>query len=261
MGAWGTLCPMADTWTDDLIEKLRPMRFGAPVTHVYNPLEYARPSYDRYVERFAKGPKEVLFLGMNPGPFGMAQTGVPFGDVAMVRDWMGIEEAVGRPDPEHPKRPVLGFGCKRSEVSGSRIWGWARQRFGTPERFFERFFVANYCPLVFMEASGRNLTPDKLPAAERGPLFEACDEALRRIVEVVRPSLVVGVGGFAEARAKEALTGSGIPVGRILHPSPANPQANRGWADEVTKSLAALGIEVPAGGPEGIIRPSSGSIG
>src|SRR5688572_32536315 len=95
---------------------------------------------------------------MNPGPFGMAQTGVPFGDVAMVRDWLGIVAAVAKPRDEHPKRPVLGFECQRSEVSGARLWGWARARFGTPQRFFERFFVANYCPLAFMESSGANRT-------------------------------------------------------------------------------------------------------
>ena len=54
------------------------LRFGAPVTHVYNPLVYAEASFERYLERFAKRRPEALLLGMNPGPFGMAQTGVPF---------------------------------------------------------------------------------------------------------------------------------------------------------------------------------------
>ena len=35
--------------------------------------------------------KRVVFLGMNPGPFGMAQVGVPFGEVAAVRDWLRID--------------------------------------------------------------------------------------------------------------------------------------------------------------------------
>src|SRR4026209_220177 len=109
-------------------------------------------------------------LGMNPGPFGMVQTGVPFGDVAMARSWLGVVGPVARPRDEHPKRPVLGLECRRSEVSGARLWGWARDTFKSPDRFFERFFVVNYCPLLFMEAGGRNLTPDKLPSAERAPL-------------------------------------------------------------------------------------------
>jgi single-strand selective monofunctional uracil DNA glycosylase len=230
---------------DDWLRELAPLRFGPPVTHVYDPLEYAREPLERYFERYGQGRKEAIFLGMNPGPFGMAQTGVPFGEIAHVRDWLRIEGRVGKPPVEHPKRPVLGFDCHRSEVSGARIWGWARQTFGTPERFFARFFVANYCPLVFMEASGRNLTPDKLPRAEREPLFAACDRALRRLVEIWEPEWVIGVGAFAEGRAKEALAGTGIFVGRILHPSPASPLANNGWAQTVETTLREMGIRIP----------------
>ena len=220
------------------------LKFGPPVTHVYNPLEYARAPHERYLERYGAAPKEVVFVGMNPGPFGMAQTGVPFGDVQMVRDWMGISEKVDSPKGQHPKRPVLGFDCGRSEVSGSRLWGWARDRFGTPDAFFARFFVLNYCPLCFMLDSCANLTPDKLAAAERQPLFEACDEALRESIAILKPRLVVGVGAFAEKRARMALAGTGVGIGCILHPSPASPKANTGWAAIVEQELAALGVRV-----------------
>jgi single-strand selective monofunctional uracil DNA glycosylase len=219
------------------------LRFAEPVTHTYNPLAYARAPHERYLERWGAGPKEVIFLGMNPGPFGMAQTGVPFGDIAMVRDFVGVTGDVTKPKNEHPKRLVEGFACPRSEVSGTRFWGWAKSRFETPERFFARFFVVNYCPLVFMEASARNVTPDKLPKAEREPLFAACDAALGRIVAELRPTLVVGVGAFAEARAREALAGAGTTFGTILHPSPASPAANRGWAEKAEAQLRALGVD------------------
>jgi single-strand selective monofunctional uracil DNA glycosylase len=226
------------------------LKFGAPVTHVYNPLEYARAPHERYLERYGAAPKEVVFVGMNPGPFGMAQTGVPFGDVRMVRDWMGISEKVGSPAGEHPKRPVLGFDCSRSEVSGTRLWGWARERFGTADAFFARFFVLNYCPLCFMETSGRNFTPDALPSIERGPLFAACDGALRESITLLKPRLVVGVGGFAAKRAEIALTGIKLKIGCILHPSPASPKANTGWAKIVEQELTALGVSPgsPVGG-------------
>jgi single-strand selective monofunctional uracil DNA glycosylase len=217
------------------------LSFAAPVTHVYDPLVYARAPHEAYLERYGQGPKQVVLIGMNPGPFGMAQTGVPFGDVAMVRDWMGIEGAVGKPPHEHPKRPVLGFGCTRAEVSGTRLWGWARARFGTPDAFFDRFFVLNYCPLVFMEESGRNRVPEKLPAEEREPLFAACDRALSACLEALSPEVVVGVGKFAEDRAR-LLLGEDAEIGRILHPSPASPLANRGWADAVDTSLREHGI-------------------
>ena len=218
------------------------LEFGEPVTHVYNPLQYAKRPHEIYLDRFGASPKEVVFIGMNPGPFGMAQTGVPFGDVGFVRDWMGIEAPVGRPPDEHPKRPVLGFACERSEVSGSRVWGWARDRFGTPERFFARFFVTNYCPLLFMEETGRNRTPDKLSSAERAALLAACDEALRAVVDALDPDIVVGVGAWATKRARAALGEGGRPIGTVLHPSPASPKANRGWAPQAESDLRALGI-------------------
>ena len=232
--------------TDDLAARLRTLTFSEPVTHIYNPLEYARTGYDRYVRRFGIGPKQFLLLGMNPGPFGMAQTGVPFGDVVMVREWMGIEATVSQPKSPHPKRPVDGFACRRREVSGRRLWEWARQRFGSPDAFFERFFVINYCPLVFMEASGRNRTPDRLPVAEKNAVFQVCDQALRRTVSAYKPRWVIGIGGFAQQRAQAALVGLDVKIGRIIHPSPANPQANRGWAQIVETELAKMGIEVDA---------------
>jgi single-strand selective monofunctional uracil DNA glycosylase len=184
---------------------------------------------------------------MNPGPFGMAQTGVPFGDVSQVRDFLGLDGRVSKPRVEHPKRPVLGLACPRNEVSGTRLWGWAQARFGTAERFFARFFVGNYCPLVFMEASARNRTPDKLPAHEQAALFEACDEALRATVDILRPRYVVGVGAFATDRARKALGETGAVVGTVLHPSPASPLANQGWAEQAEKQLRALGIALPPG--------------
>lgn len=226
----------------DLSKTLTSLRFGAPTAYVYNPLDYARAPHEAYLARYGATRKRVLLVGMNPGPFGMAQTGVPFGDVSVVRDWLGISGPVSRPHPEHPKRPIAGFDCPRSEVSGTRLWGWAKTRFGTPERFFEHFFVANYCPLVFMEESARNLTPDRLPAAERAPLFAACDEALRRIVKALEPEFVIGVGAFAEQRARAALEGKSVKIGGVLHPSPASPKANQNWARIVEEQLHAHGV-------------------
>ena len=221
------------------------LTFSPPVTHVYNPLEYAWEAHAAYLRRYGSRPREVVLLGMNPGPWGMAQTGVPFGEIESARDWLGIVAPVGRPEPEHPKRPVHGFECSRSEVSGRRLWGWARSISGTPDAFFDRFFVANYCPLAFMEASGKNRTPDRLPTAEKRPLFEACDRALRETVVALGARTVVGIGRFAEDRAREALAGAGPAIGRITHPSPANPAANAGWQQLVEGEFRALGIELP----------------
>jgi len=231
--------------TETLCKDLALLEFAPPVTHVYNPLVYAREAWDMYCDKYGQGEREVLLLGMNPGPFGMGQVGVPFGEVAHVRDWLGIETPIGHPSPEHPKRPVQGFHCTRSEVSGRRFWDWAQSTYKTPEAFFSRFFVANYCPLVFMEHSGRNRTPDKLPKGERAPLFNACDLALRSTVEHFQPRFVIGVGKFAEKRIQTALAGNpDLVTGSVPHPSPANPQANKGWAALMDRAMTELGVVV-----------------
>lgn len=221
------------------------LRFAPPVTHVYNPLDYARDIHEHYLRRYGEGRKRVVFVGMNPGPFGMAQIGVPFGEIATARDWLGLEGPVGQPAQPNPKRPVQGFACPRSEVSGQRLWGLFRARFGTPEAFFAEHFISNYCPLAFFE-EGRNLTPDKLPVAEQRPLLAACDAHLRTVVQTLQPEWVIGIGAWAEKRAVEALAGTAMAqatrFGRVLHPSPASPAANRGWAETATRQLAELGV-------------------
>lgn len=217
------------------------LRFADPVTHVYNPLRYAWASHEAYLRRLNPGGVRVLFLGMNPGPWGMAQTGVPFGEVEAVRGWIGIETAVQKPKDEHPKRPIEGFACGRSEVSGRRLWGLFRERFGTPERFFAEHFVANYCPLVFMQESGKNHTPDKLPAAEREPLDKACDKHLLTLLDALEPQWAVGVGKYAE-KCLVRVAPEGVRVKTVLHPSPASPAANRGWAETAERQLTEAGV-------------------
>ena len=218
--------------------------FAPPVHHVYNPLDYAFEAHRQYLDRYCRREAEILLVGMNPGPFGMVQTGVPFGEVSAVRDWLGITDGVNPPRIQHPKRPVDGFSCTRREVSGQRLWGWARERFGTPDGFFQRFFVWNYCPLAFIEASGRNRTPNKLPQRERAPLYQACDQGLADIAHFLEPDLILGIGRYGEERARAVLGGK-VRIGHILHPSPASPAANRGWASQVERQLANLGVELP----------------
>jgi len=224
-----------------LSETVGRLQFSPPVSHVYNPLEYAWPIHQAYLERYANGRKRIIFVGMNPGPFGMVQTGVPFGEIAVVRDWLGLGGQVGRPSSQNPKRPVEGLACARSEVSGRRLWGLFRERFATPGAFFSEHFVANYCPLAFFDG-GRNLTPDKLPAVELQPLLETCDAHLRSMTEILEPDWVIGIGAWAEGRAAKALTGLPLRIGRVLHPSPASPAANRGWSEAASRQLQALGV-------------------
>ena len=218
------------------------LKFKAPVAHVYNPLAYAWAVHEKYLRKFGASRKRVIFLGMNPGPFGMVQTGVPFGEIAAVRDWLKISGMVERPGTVHPKRPILGFECPRSEVSGSRLWGLFAERFGTAEKFFGEHFVANYCPLAFLDINGRNLPPDKFSAAVTSSLYAACDQHLRDVVAALQPEWVIGVGQFSEKRARTALEEFSVKFGRTLHPSPASPLANRGWSADATKQLVSAGV-------------------
>jgi single-strand selective monofunctional uracil DNA glycosylase len=230
------------------VADLARLRFAPPVACVYNPLDYAFDLHRAWLERYGRGQKEVLLVGMNPGPFGMVQTGIPFGEVEAVRSWLGLRGEVRQPPQVHPKRPVQGLHCPRSEVSGRRLWGWAAQRFVTPQRFLRRFFVTNYCPLAFVAESGANLTPDKLPKAESAPLFRICDRLLLQVVAAVRPTWVVGVGAFAEQRVAAVLAGQPVRIGRLPHPSPASPLANSGWERQADAAMVALGISGFAAG-------------
>ncbi len=223
--------------TDKLIRQLARLRFAEPVTHVYNPLVYAKDPHTKYIQKYAKGKKRVFFLGMNPGPFGMAQTGIPFGEINHAANFLKVKGEVRQPKKSHPKRPVLGFDCPRSEVSGRRLWSSFATQFGTANKFFKKHFVGNYCPLVFMEESGKNRTPDKLQKEEREKLFKICDPYLRRLVEELEPEFIVGVGRFARERAALALEGYNVKIAQILHPSPASPLANKDWWGMVQKQM------------------------
>jgi single-strand selective monofunctional uracil DNA glycosylase len=94
-----------------------------------------------------------------------------------------------------------------------------------------------------MEESGRNRTPDKLAKDERKIVYKLCDQYLADVVSILQPEWVVGVGGFALKRAEEALADfPELKLGNVLHPSPASPAANRGWAEQASKQLEELGI-------------------
>ncbi|CAH2224690.1 single-strand selective monofunctional uracil DNA glycosylase [Pelobates cultripes] len=224
--------------------RLAELQFQDPVKYVYNPLLYAWDPHEKYVRTYCQSKKDVLFLGMNPGPFGMAQTGVPFGEVSHVRNWLCIEGEVCKPQSEHPKRPILGFECPNREVSGARFWGFFKSLCGQPETFFQHCFVHNHCPLIFMNQSGKNLTPSDLPKQQRDKLLDVCDESLCQVIKTLGVKMVIGVGRFSEQRAKKALAAEGIEVEVkcLMHPSPRNPQANKGWNSVAMAQLQELGV-------------------
>lgn len=231
----------------DLSRELEPLAreiiASVPGVHtIYDPLQYASRPWRAYLQRYMDSPRPVLFLGMNPGPWGMAQTGIPFGETRAVREWMGIDETVDQPPHLHPARPVEGLQCSRSEVSGRRLWNLMSHRFGSADSFFREHAVLNFCPLVFMAESGRNITPDKLPIHFRKPLDQRCEDALLTALALLKPRYLVGVGRFARDRlSRSGYTLAEEPV-QILHPSPASPASNRDWAGTVTQQLVGAGV-------------------
>uniref|UniRef100_A0A131XTC5 Putative single-strand selective monofunctional uracil dna glycosylase n=1 Tax=Ixodes ricinus TaxID=34613 RepID=A0A131XTC5_IXORI len=228
-------------------ELLLGIPYGDKVSHVYSPVDYARETHECFVRKYCTGAKTVIFLGMNPGPFGMAQNGVPFGDTEYVRNWLGIEGEVGKPACEHPKRTIVGLNCPRKDVSGQRFWGLFSELCPSAHAFFGPCFVHNYCPLVFLMPSGANLTPNKLPAQARLAMQAVCDDALVAVLSLLRPKLVLGVGCYARDRASAVLRKVGDSLGSptvacLTHPSPASPKANRGWKALALAELNSLGV-------------------
>lgn len=130
------------------------------VSHIYYPLQYAYDPYENYVNKYCNGAKSVLFVGMNPSPHGMCQTGIPFGDVNYVKNWLKIGGEVKIPPIQHPNYPISGYSHTLTEISGSRFWGFLSKHFREPENFFEIGFVVNYCPVALISDRGYNLTPE-----------------------------------------------------------------------------------------------------
>lgn len=243
------LCEQVIAAAKELSAAVGQLEWEAPVACTYNPLDYAWAGHEAYIRRFARQKKDVLYLGMNPGPFGMAQTGVPFGEIAAVSLWMGITVPIGTPARMHPKRPIQGFSCPRSEVSGRRLWGLFEEMYGSAEQFFARAYVANYCPLIWMSESGANITPAQLPKGQAGQMDAACQRHLVRLLDILEPRCLIGIGAYALKQletAAAALPGRRFTLGTIVHPSPASPVANKCWPDkprqQILDILASAGL-------------------
>ena len=235
-----------------LQSELETIRIESPdVGYVYNYLDYAQDPFGQYLANYLpkKRPVEALFLGMNPGPWGTAQTGVPFGDVKIVEEWLGIRGEVGKPKKMSSKRPIEGFDLERGEVSGERLWGWIEERWKSPENFFAEHFIWSHCPLMFIHTNGsRNITPDRLLKSDREAIYPACDRFLKVMLEELRPKWCVGIGRYATTSFERVLPATnleGANVVRILHPSPASPAANGGWAEKIEEQLDEAGFSLP----------------
>ena len=209
------------------------------VDAIYNPLTYAWEPHRAYLELASGGGAKTLLLGMNPGPHGMGQMGIPFAATSVVRDLLKITNLeVGQPRTPHPKRPVSGLDWPKEEVSGTRLWGLLANEYGSAESIFKSVFLLNHCPLMlFSGERATNITPDKITGPTTKALLERCDEHLREVVDIMQIERVIGVGRYSEKRALNALSGIDISVTTCWHPSPASPLANRNKGEDWKKNV------------------------
>lgn len=204
------------------------------VDYVYNPLAYAWDVHVAYLEKSTTAGAKTILLGMNPGPHGMGQMGIPFAATTVVRDLIGIKGIrVFEPRRIHPRRPVEGLNWPKEEVSGTRLWGALEEKYGLIDNIFKNVFLVNHCPLMlFSGERARNITPDKIGGPVTRSMLERCDDYLREVVDIMGAKVVIGVGNYAKNRATSAFHGSDVRISSCWHPSPASPLANRnGGAD------------------------------
>ena len=209
----------------------------------YNPLNYAWNVHEEYLRRMGGLGAKTVVLGMNPGPHGMGQMGIPFAATSVVRDLLGISGIpVNQPNTPDERRPVIGLDYHKEEVSGTRLWGLLSEQYGDAESIASRVFLVNHCPLMlFSGPRATNITPDKIGGGTAKALLERCDEHLSQVVEILEANRVIGVGKFAESRARDALKEQSVEVTGCWHPSPASPLANRNggadWRENVSSIL------------------------
>lgn len=288
--------------TRALADDLHALRCPAGVSHVYNPLRYMWPAHERFLSRHYVREREslpnvgrldlyrpagtaksrrYLILGMNPGPHGMVQTGLPFGDVVNAAAMLGYKTGDQIPAPDlasvalHPSRPVIGLSATRREASGERLWGGLASIWGSLDAVLADCFAANYCPLAYFadDASGTNVTPEEFgkrtvngkpnpryDTAYAAELDEVCLPYLVRVARAMRVEVILAVGRYAEVKAKiiaalcpEATRRCPSPkVVYLTHPSPLATRSAGEWATMARHALDAACV-LPPGASE--VRP------
>nr|XP_022920875.1 single-strand selective monofunctional uracil DNA glycosylase-like [Onthophagus taurus] len=219
--------------------ELNNLTFSFPVHYIYNPLEYAWEPHSTFVKTYCKGTKDVLFLGLNPGPWGMCQTGIPFGEVNISKEWLKMNGEVEKPKDECPKKQIKGFECHRSEESGKRFYGFFKNLCRTPEAFFKNAFVYNLCPLAFMKKESANITPHELKGQIKKDIENICGKTLVDILKLLDIKIIVALGRYTEKQAIEITQGfqlGHIKVIYMPHPSP-RVVGNNNWAEKAQNVL------------------------
>ena len=217
---------------DDFILKVEKISESFDDYIVYNPLTYARNMHLEYLKKSTGHGATILFLGMNPGPFGMMQTGVPFGAVSYVRDYLNIKNDV-KEFCLHPKHKIIGLETKRDEPSGKKLWALMQSLYPKSNELFSHITVQNYCPLAFLDDSGKNIALNNVK--NRKELESLCDNYIKDYILDNNIKVLVGVGVYAYEKLLSL--NLNLTVIKILHPSPLNPLSHKGWDEGVMKQI------------------------
>jgi Uracil DNA glycosylase superfamily. len=207
-----------------------------------NVFSYAIDPFLEYLEKAERGSVRTLYLGMNPGPYGMYRTGIPFCDFVTKREFLKITASVDETfidvDAVRGEKPDE----KRREVSGMRLWGLFESVYHSPERFFSSSLVLSYSPLIFFRSEGRraNIALSDVKSLDRKRIEKVSDEFLKRYIKELKCDTLVGIGDYAHRALVRCSDGERLL--KIAHPSPANPAANGDWAGRTYCYLKSEGV-------------------
>jgi single-strand selective monofunctional uracil DNA glycosylase len=81
-----------------------------------------------------------------------------------------------------------------------------------------------------------------MPPGSRSPSGRKNQRRVKRPRCRIARQWSVGIGGFAERRVRVALPAFTGRIGGMPHLSPANPLANRNWAEQADAALRKAGV-------------------
>jgi len=214
-----------------------------------DPTRYCRSAWAAYLQMAARLGC-VLVVGMNPGPHGMAQTGVPFTDPWIVDE---LDLQAPRADVPPADIPAVGswrhrshrargvLGSKREE-SAKRLWPLLREICApyaavgpsadkiaeATRRVCNEVLLVNALPICWLDPAGKNVSAEQVekraPAQVREGLRDLVNEWLQAVADILRPAAVIGVGRWAREFVTDLDVDHFVEIpfrDGIKHPSPS----------------------------------------
>ncbi len=255
--SWGKVWRRSARRWEDLAPALR----RATGWRIWNPGLYGETWHARFRRLYRPGQHPLVVFGLNPGPYGMAQTGIPFTDIRrlvsalpdLAAELRGRGERVEPPGLAPPGlRPYL---SRSFESSAVRVYRFLKKGWGGAERGWTEVVVANPCTLLFIDpAEGKNRTPADLARAARlrgsgRDQVRELVESFGRIrircavesIEALSPRGAILLGKDVQAALGPALRRI-LGEARVIpweHPARAVPES---WASGLLSALRRRGL-------------------